>query len=236
MLYDAGAITGPDVARRIIAPYLWHRGITHIDELFLSHADLDHFNGVPALLERFAIERVLLTPSFDERQTPAARIVLEALRRHRPAVVTVSAGHRLQLGDLSLEVLHPPATGPPGKENARSMVLSCEIHGRSILLTGDLEQAGLANVLAMPPRRVDVLMAPHHGSKMANTPALAAWANPRFVVSCQGAQWRLGNRAEPYTNAGAYFLPTWPHGMVEIRCQDGSFVVTTHRTKLHLRT
>src|SRR5262249_45469047 len=44
LIYDAGAITGPDVTRRIIAPYLWNRGIRRVDEVFLSHADLDHFN------------------------------------------------------------------------------------------------------------------------------------------------------------------------------------------------
>ena len=49
LVYDAGAITGPDVTRRHIAPYLWSRGIRRIDELLVSHGDLDHFNGIPAL-------------------------------------------------------------------------------------------------------------------------------------------------------------------------------------------
>src|SRR5262249_43011768 len=44
LLYDAGAMGGPEVTRRHIAPYLWWRGHRRIDELFLSHADLDHFN------------------------------------------------------------------------------------------------------------------------------------------------------------------------------------------------
>src|SRR5581483_4671645 len=45
ILYDAGSLAGPEVGRRQIAPFLWHRGIRHIDEIVLSHADLDHFNG-----------------------------------------------------------------------------------------------------------------------------------------------------------------------------------------------
>ena len=47
----------------------------------------------------------------------------------------------------------------------------------------DLEGPGLERVLAMPPQPVDVMMAPHHGSKVANTPALAAWAKPRLVIA-----------------------------------------------------
>src|SRR5260370_18671777 len=52
LLYDAGSLRGPDVGRYQIAPYLWSRGIRRIDEVFLSHADLDHFNGLRDLLER----------------------------------------------------------------------------------------------------------------------------------------------------------------------------------------
>lgn len=47
LLYDAGSALGPDAVRRTVAPYLWHRGVRRVDEVFVSHADLDHFNGVP---------------------------------------------------------------------------------------------------------------------------------------------------------------------------------------------
>src|SRR5262249_30163703 len=47
LLYDAGAMTGPDVTRRQIAPFLWNHGLRRIDEVFLSHGVLDHFNGLP---------------------------------------------------------------------------------------------------------------------------------------------------------------------------------------------
>ena len=33
-----------------------------IDLLVLSHADLDHFNGLPSLFDRFPVGRVTLTP------------------------------------------------------------------------------------------------------------------------------------------------------------------------------
>ena len=46
LLYDAGTTSGPAAVRNVIAPYLWHRGITRVDEVFLSHADADHFNGL----------------------------------------------------------------------------------------------------------------------------------------------------------------------------------------------
>jgi competence protein ComEC len=70
LLYDAGAIQGPTVTRRNIVPFLRSQGITRIDEVLLSHADLDHYNGLPSLCEYFAIGQVGCTPTFTARDNP----------------------------------------------------------------------------------------------------------------------------------------------------------------------
>jgi competence protein ComEC len=227
LLYDAGAITGSDVTRRQIAPYLWSRGIRRIDEVFLSHADLDHFNGLPALEERFSIGQVTCTPTFQEKPTGGVQLTLESLRQHGIAVRIVSAGERLSADEVAMEVLHPPPMGPDGNENARSLVLLVRHAGHSILLTGDLEGPGLQRVLSLPAPRVDVLMAPHHGSRVANTPELAAWARPRVVVSCEGPPRGQSRAAEPYSTAGAPFFGTWPHGAVTLRSHASGLILET---------
>src|SRR5439155_24550360 len=95
LLYDAGAMAGPEVTRRHIAPYLWWRGQRRIDELFLSHADLDHFNGVVALLERFDVGLVTCTPSFADKELPGVRRTLAAISAHGVPVRMVAAAERL---------------------------------------------------------------------------------------------------------------------------------------------
>jgi competence protein ComEC len=146
----------------------------------------------------------------------------------------VRAGDRLTAGDVAIEVLHPPAVGPEGKENHRSLVLKIPYRSRSILLTGDLEGPGLSRVLELPPESVDVLMAPHHGSKTSNTPGLAEWANPRVVVSCEGPPRGPTRPAEPYSPRKARFFGTWPHGAVTVRSDGDRFVVETFRTKKYV--
>jgi competence protein ComEC len=230
LLYDAGALSGPEVTRRQIAPFLWYRGIRRIDEVLLSHADLDHFNGLPALLTRFAVGQVTCTPTFADRGSEGVQLTLKALNRYGVPVRIVRAGDRLGAGEVSLDVLHPPAVGPAGNENARSLVLLVRRGGRSVLLTGDLEGPGLDRVLALPSIPVDVLMAPHHGSRAANQPALAAWAQPRVVVSCQEPPRRPGLAEEPYTERGATFLPTWMHGAVTLRSRPEGLGVETFQT------
>jgi hypothetical protein len=73
-------------------------------------------------------------------------------------------------------------------------------------------------------------MAPHHGSRVANKPELAAWARPRVVVSCQEPPRRPGLAQEPYTPRGATFLATWAHGAVTFRSQPAGLVVETFVT------
>ena len=67
LLYDCGRLGDPTVGRRIIAPALWARGVSRIDTVFLSHADQDHYDGLPDLLDRFPIGEVRLPPGFAGR-------------------------------------------------------------------------------------------------------------------------------------------------------------------------
>jgi competence protein ComEC len=229
LIYDAGSLAGPQVATFQIAPFLWERGIRSIDEVLLSHADLDHFNGVPALADRFPIAQVSLTPSFFDKRERGVEFVENVLLRRGIAVRTLHAGQQLAAGDVHVEVLHPPRDGPAGKENARSLVLRVTYAGRSLLLTGDLEPPGLEMVMAQPPPRVDVVLAPHHGSAASNTELFAIWAKASLVISSEGRE--LGRRTDPYSAQGAVLWRTSREGAVTVRFRDGRVIAETYRTR-----
>lgn len=231
VVYDAGAITGPAVTRRHIAPFLWSRGIRRIDDLILSHGDLDHFNGVPQLVERFSIGRVLSTPTFADRETGGMQKTLASLEKHGLAIEIVQRGERWEVDGVAFEALHPPAVGPTKNENARSLVLNVRHADCSLLLTGDLEDEGLTQVLAMPAPRLDVMMAPHHGSDRSNIEALAKWAKPKLVVSSQAEPISPRQSVAMYERLGAVYLGTWPNGAITIRPDAAEMVVTTFQTK-----
>jgi competence protein ComEC len=135
----------------------------------------------------------------------------------------------LTAGDVEIDVLHPPADGPDGNENARSLVLLVQHAGHRLLLTGDLEGPGLERVLRLPPVQVDVLQAPHHGSRAANTPELADWARPRHVIASHGQALRTELAAEPYLVRGIDYVGTGRHGAITVRSSEDGLWVETFR-------
>jgi competence protein ComEC len=227
LLYDAGTTTGPDAVRRVIAPFLWHRGVHRIDEVFVSHADLDHFNGLPELMKRFPIGQVTLTPSFPDKSTPGVAVALSAIEKRGVRQRFATLGNRFHADEVWLEVLHPPETGPSGNENVRSLVLLVRHAGHTILLTGDLEGLGQDWVRERPIAPVDVMLAPHHGGVSANPfgreadgkvqPGLmAAWARPRLVVSSQRPG-KTDHLTAGYGAVGAIVWDTPTAGAVTVR-------------------
>jgi competence protein ComEC len=230
LLYDAGALSGPDVTRRHIAPFLWSRGIHRIDEIFLSHGDLDHFNGVPALARRFTIGRIAVTPSFEQKNAPGVRAVLERIRNLGIVIRQTHEGDLSEVGDVRLKVLHPPLHGPEGLENARSLVMLIEHRGHRILLTGDLEKSGLRLFLNGTPPKVDVLMAPHHGGASANTAELADKTKPRLVIACDGPKSAPPKGDDVYTKRKIPYWVTWPHGAITLRSHATGLTAETYRT------
>lgn len=201
LLYDAGSLTDGDRAAQTVSTALWSQGCRRLDGVVVSHADIDHFNGLPGLVERFPIGVVLMAPSFlDFRQAPVAD-VCEAIARAGIPIRLLQSGDELGLHpEVHCRVLHPPGGYRGPADNAASVVLRIEFAGRVLLLTGDLEGAGLELLLEQQPQSIDVLLSPHHGSLAANPVRLADWASPRAVIvstSDAASSERLRERYRP---------------------------------------
>ncbi len=226
LLYDTGSLAGPDVVRKVVAPYLWHRGHRRIDEVFISHADADHFNGLGQLARRFPIGQVTLTPSFSTKPTNEVAEILSVLAERRIPHRTAQAGDQFHSGDVSMEVLHPPPVGPPGVENERSLVIVLKHAGHRILLTGDLEKAGTALVTQLPRVQADVIQAPHHGSQSAYTPEFRAWAGGKLVIATRGDLFR---NTITELHSGTTTLDTHTAGAITIRSHRTGLLVECFR-------
>jgi competence protein ComEC len=216
MLCDAGAMGSPEYATQTIASYLWSRGIMRLDGVVLSHADTDHYDALPGLLERFRVGAVYVSPvMFDSSGARAVQTLRESVERAGVPIHEVWSGNRLQFGpDASLLVMHPPKRGVVGDDNANSVTVGVEYAGRRILLPGDLESPGLDDVMAEEPYHCDVLLAPHHGSRRSEPAKFAAWCTPAWVVMSSAANDEIETASYAYKQLGARILATPQFGTV----------------------
>jgi competence protein ComEC len=223
MLYDAGQMGSPVGGVRTVSSFLWDRGIRRLDAVVLSHPDIDHYNSLPDLLERFSVGAVYVSPSMFAKENSTLRALRRAIDDHHVPVRHVRAGDRLWSdGGGSVEVLHPPRRGVLSPGNADSVVLEIAYRGRRIVLPGDLETSGLDELLATRPRPCEVLMAPHHGSRKSNSAGLAAWCRPRWVVFSGDGRWSLPDIDSTYRAVGGQTLHTYNCGAIRVQVgQDG---------------
>jgi competence protein ComEC len=226
VLYDCGSFGSPRSAQQAAATALWRNRIRHLDAVIISHADSDHFNGLPALARQFSIDRVVISRVMYRQswQQPMIRDLLADLQRQGVRIQTVGSGDRLQAGPagVHLEFLNPPRAGLAGSDNANSLVVELRYGASGLLLPGDLERQGMSRLLEHPKRHYDVVMAPHHGSRNSCPAEFRQWAGaPVMVVSCRRGK-NPPEPAKPTADNAYKVLHTGYHGAVLIRlCQQG---------------
>ncbi len=179
----------------------------------------------PVFVEGSPDTRDFWAQTHDPGNELGVAMLREILRKASIPVSVVAAGDIIRLEDdrLKLEVLlaldlpERNAVIRPGQhDNAASLVVGAEIGGVRVLLTGDLEPPGTAELLNQPPWPCDVLLAPHHGSLTTQPQRLLVWAQPRTVVISGGRRWFRPAALTAWSDAGAAVFHTYLHGAILI--------------------
>ena len=212
LLYDAGPAYGPDAdsGGRVAVPLLRALGISRVDALVLTHEDSDHLGGALTVLESVPTGRLATS-------LPGTH-PLHALAPARAC----AAGERWEWDGVRFEFLHPGPGAQGARRNDRSCVLRVAAKGGAMLLTGDIERAAEAELLARNAAlRSDVLLVPHHGSRTSSSVEFLRAVAPRWAVAAAGYRSRFGHPhpdvLERYAAAGVRVLRTDLDGAVHIR-------------------
>lgn len=216
-LYDAGRFGAMETSFQDIATALWSVPTARIDTLIVSHADSDHYNAVPGLLDRFNVGRVASTDRFWASDAGDVQHVHRSIRRAGIEVEAWSAGKSGNVGQVNWSVLHPRDGQRAESDNASSLCLLLQYGSRNLFLPGDLEGTGMLDLTSMPPRPCHVLMAPHHGSLSHDPRYILDWCVPEMIV-ISGNQRAIRNEVlERYEVTGATVAVTFRDGATQIR-------------------
>jgi competence protein ComEC len=213
-----------DTGARIVEPVLRAAGITRLDLVVLSHSHPDHLNGLLRILERFSVG-ALWTSGDDGGNPMYGRLLALARERSVPTPVPARVVH----AGLEVETCGPWLDGrtgvPPGlSANDASLVIRLSFAGRTLLLPGDIGEAGEAELLDRRSDGLDlsaeVLEIPHHGSRRASSPGFLDAVSPTLAVASAGRFNRFGlpspSTLERYAKRNVDILRTDRDGAVTV--------------------
>jgi len=211
-LFDTGPRYGDfSLMQSVILPSLRLLGIARLDQVWVSHSDIDHSGGWAVLKQSLHVSNAALPKN-------------EICQRNQ----------HWQLGLLSITALWPDATYPQSKTNNQSCSLLIEVAGRRILLPGDIEATVERHLLSAGLEPVDVLFVPHHGSKTSSTEDFVNTLKPRHIIVESGYRNRYGHPVkdvlERYANVNARLWHTARDGGILIEVDlDGELNITSSR-------
>ena len=224
-----------DIGRRVLAPFLWNRGIRRLDLVVLSHPHPDHMNGLIAILKKFEVAAVW--ESGLDTDLPGHDAFSAMIRDRTIHQRLVSADDPpVMLGEAMISVLHPRRGFEAhdrqayAAENDRSLVIQVKSEDKNLLFTGDIGIEAEQDIMsAVPGLKADLIKVPHHGSTSSSSDAFVSQTRPDVAIVTVG-------RGNPYhhpreevlarfENIGARICRTDSDGAVTIRVKTGKFAI-----------
>jgi len=191
ILFDAGSLTGSDIGRRIVVPFLQYNGISRINVCFVSHNDTDHINGVPEIAEYCKVGGVYANEEFFDQtdQWGTAKFFKDQMRK-RGVEVRPSRAFPAPDSSAIVKILWPSKDVYENEEvgeNDKSSVCLIEFAGRKVLLCSDIEEAAQQELLRLyPDLRADIVIVPHHGSARTLEANFLEALSPDIIISSCG--------------------------------------------------
>lgn len=208
---------------------LVRNNVHHIDAVFVTHWDEDHWGGLPDVLDRFAVGTIVVAADALDG-APA-----EVLNRPGVAYRQVACGDTVDIGTFRARVMWPFDTvDGEGNEDSLVLLLSYAREGKSLrmLLTGDAE-LDQEREFVQEVGDIDVLKLGHHGSKVSVDGDLLDVLNPELSIASAGEGNRYGHPSDAcidaVRDAGSAFACTIEQGDITVSPTAAGFSMRCQR-------
>lgn len=208
---------------------LARNNVHHIDAVFVTHWDEDHWGGLPAVLEQFSVGTIAVAADALE-DAPA-----EVLNRPGVEYRQVRRGDTVDIGSFCARVMWPfESVDGEGNEDSLVLLLSYVQEGKGlrILLTGDAE-LDQEREFMQEVGDIDVLKLGHHGSKVSVDGELLDVLKPELSLASAGEGNRYGHPSDvcidAVKEAGGVFACTIEHGDITVTPSAKGFAMRSQR-------
>lgn len=208
---------------------LVRNNVHHIDAVFVTHWDEDHWGGLPDVLDQFSVGTIVVAA--DALDGAPAEVL------NRPGVTyrQVACGDTVDIGAFRTRVMWPFDTvDGEGNEDSLVLLLSYAQEGKSlrVLLTGDAE-LDQEREFVREVGDIDVLKLGHHGSKVSVDTDLLGTLKPELSIASAGEGNRYGHPSDAcidaVRDAGGAFACTIEHGDITVTPSAKGFAMRCQR-------
>ena len=230
LIREGGAVALVDCGldERVVAA-LVRNNVHHIDAVFVTHWDEDHWGGLPAVLEQFSVGTIAVAADALE-DAPA-----EVLNRPGVEYRQVRRGDTVDIGSFCARVMWPfESVDGEGNEDSLVLLLSYVQEGKGLrmLLTGDAE-LDQEREFMQEVGDIDVLKLGHHGSKVSVDGESLDVLKPELSLASAGEGNRYGHPSDACIDAvkeaGGVFACTIEHGDITITPTAKGFTMRCQR-------
>lgn len=168
LLIDTGPrySSGYNAGEATVLPVLRRSGPKRLDRMLVSHFDMDHAGGMPALIERFPQVKI---SSPDQ---------------------SCESGGTWQWDGVKFTTL---IAADQTSRNEASCTLLVTSDKATAYFSGDIGTRTERILMQFLPPQIDFLMAPHHGSSGSSHRGFIRYLRPRWVVFSAGLNNRYGH-------------------------------------------
>lgn len=230
LIRQGGAVALVDCGldERVVSA-LVRNNVHHIDAVFVTHWDEDHWGGLPAVLEQFSVGTIAVAADALE-DAPA-----EVLSRPGVEYRQVRRGDTVDIGSFCARVMWPfESVDGEGNEDSLVLLLSYVQGGQSLrmLLTGDAE-LDQEREFVQKVGDIDVLKLGHHGSKVSVDLDLLEALKPELSIASAGEGNRYGHPSDACIDAvkeaGGAFACTIEQGDITVTPTAKGFAMRCQR-------
>lgn len=230
LIRQGGAVALVDCGldERVVSA-LVRNNVHHIDAVFVTHWDEDHWGGLPAVLEQFSVGTIAVAADALE-DAPA-----EVLSRPGVEYRQVRRGDTVDIGSFCARVMWPfESVDGEGNEDSLVLLLSYVKGGQSLrmLLTGDAE-LDQEREFVQKVGDIDVLKLGHHGSKVSVDLDLLEALKPELSIASAGEGNRYGHPSDACIDAvkeaGGAFACTIEQGDITVTPTAKGFAMRCQR-------